>query len=80
MLYFFMQLLTTIFCRLELVKELKIDLHDEVKYISDVIRQFTKNYQVWYASLFMYVIMVVFFILMLIYKIVGNIVKTLLKY
>jgi len=26
---------------------LKIDLHDELEYISNVIREFTKNYQVW---------------------------------
>ncbi|VVC37708.1 Hypothetical protein CINCED_3A024474 [Cinara cedri] len=33
--------------RLEIVLFLKIDLHEELKYISNVIREFTKNYQVW---------------------------------
>ncbi|XP_015379662.1 PREDICTED: protein farnesyltransferase/geranylgeranyltransferase type-1 subunit alpha [Diuraphis noxia] len=33
--------------RLEIVKHLKVDLHNELEYISNVIREFTKNYQVW---------------------------------
>ncbi|XP_025410535.1 protein farnesyltransferase/geranylgeranyltransferase type-1 subunit alpha [Sipha flava] len=33
--------------RLEIVLYLKIDLHNELDYISNVIREFTKNYQVW---------------------------------
>lgn len=35
--------------RLEIVIYLKVDLHDELEYISNVIREFTKNYQVWYV-------------------------------
>ncbi|KAF0759839.1 protein farnesyltransferase/geranylgeranyltransferase type-1 subunit alpha [Aphis craccivora] len=33
--------------RLEIVKHLKVDLNNELEYISNVIREFTKNYQVW---------------------------------
>lgn len=38
-----------VFFRLEIVFSLKIDLHNELEYISNVIREFTKNYQVWYV-------------------------------
>lgn len=36
--------------RLEIVLYLKVDLHNELEYISNVIREFTKNYQVWYVA------------------------------
>lgn len=41
--------------RLEIALFLKLDLRDELEYISEVIREFSKNYQVWYV-IFMFII------------------------
>lgn len=38
-----------------MVKVLKIDLRKEVEYVSGVIREYTKNYQVWYVLTIIYV-------------------------